>query len=283
MPITLLTDIKLSGESPFDFSGEIDTDGQDLSVKHIVGAYVFTCKQLEANQPLFNDGFPSIIFMPSLTDEVHLTKGGKSIQLKPVWVCCGVIKETQWNIPESLDPIMVLRFRPSSFYSIFNVNPSVFASRPICNFDDLVDRSWLEVVDDMYRKNSLAERVAVIKGALSMSHKISYLPSLLETAICHIDQKRGNITVSDLLRAIGANVNQKWLQRNFVRYLGIPPKKYISLQRFIYTYGRYNTGNSSELLDAAMLSGYYDYNHFLKDFKQYVGVAPSRHRWVKRT
>ena len=242
-------------------------------------AYVFPCRDLKLNEPLFNDGFPTIIFMQDRAQEVSLVKEGRLIKLKPVWVCCGVIKDTQWIIPEHLEHILVLRFNPSAFYSTFNVSPSMFASAPVCSFEDLVDETWLEIIDEMYKRDSFGEKVAVMKNALSNSEKSSYFPYYLEAAIDHIDQRKGNTTVSDLLAALGGKINQKWLQRNFVKYVGMPPKRYISLQRFIYTYGQFNMGKSSDLSDAAMISGYYDYNHFQKDFKQYMGIAPSKYRW----
>jgi len=280
MPISLLTDIKLSGQPCFDFTDEIDAASKISFDRHIMAAYVFPCKDLKLNQPLFNDGFPSVIFMPDMADEVSLVKDGQSIRLKSVWVCCGVIKDTQWIIPEELEYILVLRFNPSIFYSTFNVSPSMFASAPVCNFEDLVNESWLRIIDEMYQKDGFEEKVAVMKNALSASEKSSYLPYFLKVAIDHIDQHKGNTTVSDLLAAIGGKVNQRWLQRNFVKYIGMSPKKYISLQRFIYTYGQYNIGESSDLSDAAMISGYYDYNHFQKDFKYYMGITPSRYRWT---
>lgn len=280
MPITLLTDIKLCGQTRDDFFDAAGMCFNNMSDEHIVGAYVFPCKDLKLNQPLFSDGFPSVIFMPSRADEVCLSKAGKSVMLKSVWVCCGVIKDTQWHIPDGLENILVLRFKPSSFYSIFHVSPASFVSAPVCSFEDLVDENWRQVIDEMYNQDDLYARAAMIKKAVLNSKKSSYLPALLETAIAHIDRRRGNTTVSDLLTAIGGKVNQKWLQRNFIRYIGMPPKKYISLQRFIYTYGRYGTDTSSDLLDIAVLSGYYDYNHFLKDFKQYMGIAPSKYSWA---
>lgn len=280
MPISLLTDIKLSEQPLLAFTEEIDSIFKNSFAGHIVDAYVFSCKDLKLCQPLFNDGFPTVIFMPNIADEVSLVREGQVIKLKSVWVCCGVIKDTQWLMPEQLENLLVLRFNPSAFYSTYNISPATFVSAPVCSFEDLVNERWLGIINEMYKTDSFAEKVNVLKNALLKFEKSSYLPYLLEDAIDHIDQRKGNTTVSDLLVAIGGKVNQRWLQRNFVKYVGMPPKRYISLQRFLYTYGQYNSGKFSDLLDAAMTSGYYDYNHFQKDFKQYMGIAPSRYRWV---
>ena len=62
----------------------------------------------------------------------------------------------------------------------------------------------------------------------------------------------GNITVSELLSVLGPDINRKWLQRNFSKYLGMPPKKYISLQRFIGAYDQFDNNSREDLLSVAL-------------------------------
>ncbi|WP_187263952.1 helix-turn-helix domain-containing protein [Pontibacter beigongshangensis] len=217
--------------------------------------------------------------MPNPSDDVHLKRKGKTIKLKSAWVCCGVIKDTHWEIPEGLEYILVLRFKPSSFYSIFNIDPTIFRAQPVCSLQDIVDESWARRIEEMYRKDTVAERITFMSDVLSSYDESNYLPFLLQSAIDYIDERKGNTTVADVLDTLGEKVNHKWLQRNFVKYIGITPKKYISLQRFVYTYSQYDRDKSSDLFTAAITNGYYDYNHFFKDFKQYIGVAPSQYAW----
>lgn len=279
MPIKLLKNIKWNTPGRAKYLKEKGVGYQSSANKHVLGMYLFLCQDLKPNQPLFNDGFPSLIFMPRASDDVTLRKKGELIKLKTAWVCCGVIRDTYWEIPDGLEYIIVLRFNPASFYSIFNINPLVFQSNPVCGFLGLVDGKWDAVIEEMYQKESAKEKMAFLDGIFSACRIESTTPYLLDTAIGYIDQRRGNTSVSELLKQLGGKVNHKWLHRNFVKYMGISPKKYISLQRFIYAYGNYDPENPSGLVDIALKSGYYDYNHFLKDFKQYVGIAPSRYAW----
>lgn len=279
MPIKLLRNIKLNR---FTFSKSQEGKGvlrQQFSGKHVLGAYVFPCKDLKSNQPLFNDGFPSLIFMPRSTDHVRLRRKKEIVHLKSAWACCGVIQDTHWEIPEGLEYILVLRFNPSSFYSLFKIDPMVFRSAPVCSFQDLVSEGWSSVINQMYQKEGVSEKISFLESVLSEQNTDDYLPYFLQAAIDHIELRKGNTTVSDVLKALGEKVNHKWLQRNFVKYLGISPKKYISLQRFIYAYGRYGENKNPDLLDTALHSGYYDHSHFYKDFKQYIGITPSQYAW----
>ncbi|MBB1644559.1 AraC family transcriptional regulator [Sphingobacterium sp. UME9] len=278
MPIKFLKNIKLDTSARSKSSNGKEVLYKSFVNKHILGAYLFPCKDLESNQPLFNDGFPSLIFMPRSSDDVVLKKKGETIKLKSAWVCCGIIQDTHWEIPDGLEYIMVIRFNPASFYSIFNIDPAIFQSAPVCGFRDIVDEKWCLIIDKMYERESIKDKIKFLDKVFSSCNIENNLPYFLQAAIDHIDEQRGNTTVADLLRKLGSKVNHKWLHRNFVKYLGIPPKKYISLQRFIYAYGHYDP-KGSDLFDIALRSGYYDYNHFFKEFKQYLGIAPSRYSW----
>jgi len=279
MPIKLLRNIKLNRAASSKSQDGEDVFYQQFSSKHFLGAYVFSCKHLKSNQPLFNDGFPSLIFMPRSTDHVRLRRKKEIVHLKSAWACCGVIQDTHWEIPEGLEYILVLRFNPSSFYSLFKIDPAVFQSTPVCSFQDLVSEEWSTVINEMYQHEGVSEKIRFLEYALAEQDTDDYLPYFLQAAIDHIELRKGNTTVSEVLKALGAKVNHKWLHRNFVKYLGISPKKYISLQRFIYAYGNYGGNGRPDLLDTAIRSGYYDHNHFYKDFKQYIGITPSQYAW----
>lgn len=279
MPIKFLKKIKLSSLSYPEDQGRKVVSYKFFSTKHVIGAYVFPCKDLKTNQPLFNDGFPSLIFMPQVSDEVILRKQGEEIKLQSAWVCCGIIQDTYWEVPDGLEYIMVLRFNPSSFYSLFNVTPSVFRLNPICNLESIVGENWISVFNLMYEKRTLSQKISFLNDVLSSYQTNDPFPHLLNVAIEYIEDRKGNTTVSEVLGQLGKSVSPKWLHRNFVKYIGIFPKKFISLQRFIYTYGEYEKNRLGDLFDVALHSGYYDYNHFFKDFKRYIGIAPSQYAW----
>lgn len=280
MPLRLLKNIKLRKSSYPLAMKKTSSDCLQFSEKYVTGAYVYHRDELKSRQFLFNDGFPTLILMPARTDQVTLKNKRKHLQtLQSAWVCCGIIKETYWEIAEDLQYIVVVRFSPPVFYSLFNVDPTVFASNPICNLEDIVDQSWMEVFDEMYKLKGISDRMAYLNEQFLAREVTEELPAGLQLAIECIDEKRGNITVSELLSALGPDINRKWLQRNFLKHLGIPPKKYISLQRFIGAYDQCDRDAPDDLLSVALNSGYYDYNHFLKDFKQFLGIAPTQYAW----
>lgn len=278
MPLVFLQKIKSAVFPKSRLVWRKDIVYKQLKNEHFFGVYVFPCMDLKSNQPLFNDGLPSLIFMPRKSDTVYLKEKGEMLKFKSSWICCGVIKDTHWEVPKDLEYILVLRFKPSSFYSIFNINPSVFHSKPIHNLEDIMDENWMQVFDKMFERKKISQRISFLDDALSTCPTNDCFPHILSTAM-EYEERRGDTTVSDVLHQLGKRVNSKWLYRNFVKYVGIPPKKYISLQRFIYTYGDYKENRSDDIFNVALHSGYYDYNHFFKDFKRYIGISPSNYAW----
>ena len=271
MPLNFLQSIKLSGSVGPDLIHEYS--------EHIFDVYRFSCHDLNSSQVLFNDGIPSIIFTPQKSDFVYLEEKGCVSRYDSVWVCCGIIENTYWNIPTNIDYITVLRFKPASFYSLFNVSPTVFFRRPICSLCDIVNDRWMDIFDQMYEKETLVQRISFLDTAFSSFHTESNFPYVLNMATAYIENEKGNVAVSNVLQRLGKSVNAKWLHRNFMKYIGISPKRYISLQRFIYAYQYCKKSKSNDFFDAALCSGYYDYNHFFKEFKRYTGVGPSQYAW----
>lgn len=86
--------------------------------------------------------------------------------------------------------------------------------------------------------------------------------------------KRGNICVSDLAQI--SNCSIRTLSRKYDAIIGMNPKFMCRIVRFQYTLFCYYNNLEANLTDLAIMSGYYDQSHFYKDFKEFVGISPSR-------
>lgn len=280
MPINFLQNIKslfpsetIPAKDQSGFCNGIESD-------YILKAYSFSCKDLGQHEALFNDGIPSLIVLPNRSDSVLLKQKGTTTSLGAAWLCCGVIKNTYWEIPTNTEDISVFRFNPAYFYSILDVSTSIFLTKPVCDLNDVLTEKWISIFDNIFELKTLSEKVLFLEEALSARLVNGYFPPVLNVTIDYINTKRGNTNVVDILDQLGKRVSAKWLHRNFVKYMGISPKKYISLQRFIFTYQAYKSDESKNLADLVLSTGYYDYNHFSKDFKQFTGVAPTLYSWA---
>src|SRR5690606_6899635 len=150
---------------------------------------------------------------------------------------------------------------------------------PIRKLEDIVSLQWRDMFAEMYALQGIQERMAYLNKHFVYREMTADVLLRLEPAFEHIYQRKGKITVSELLTVLGPTCKRKGLQRVFLKLLGIPPKKYISLLGFIGAYDQYDSKSREDLLSVALNSGYYDYNHFLKDFKRFLGIAPTQYAW----
>ncbi|WP_234121255.1 helix-turn-helix domain-containing protein [Clostridium hydrogenum] len=86
--------------------------------------------------------------------------------------------------------------------------------------------------------------------------------------------KRGNICISDLAQI--SNCSIRTLSRKYDDMVGMNPKFVCRIIRFQYTLFCYYNNLEANLADLAVMSGYYDQSHFYKDFKEFLGISPSR-------
>lgn len=129
---------------------------------------------------------------------------------------------------------------------------------------------WNEVNEAI----ELAEKVEIIEGYLLQKLNANpVLDSLFYKAATMIYNKHGMITIETIINTLG--VSDRHLRRVFKESLGISPKLFIRIKRFNYVHYMMTNDekiNWHEFIDEG---GYYDQAHFIKDFIEFCGKAPS--------
>lgn len=64
------------------------------------------------------------------------------------------------------------------------------------------------------------------------------------------------------------------LERRFVQQLGVGPKLYARIARFSYAHALKHARPELDWLHIALSCGYYDYQHLVKDFRQFAHATP---------
>ena len=75
--------------------------------------------------------------------------------------------------------------------------------------------------------------------------------------------------------AKAACLSHRQFERRFVNQLGVPPKHYARICRFYEAYILKDTRPELNWQDIAFDTGYTDYQHLVKDFKQFAGTSPN--------
>ena len=267
MPINYLRKIQL---------GEFDEDGYRISppqeVESVIeGFYVFSRDPRNNTHLIFNDGFPVLVFLQNCEDTVAVTGGKEAFELKAVWASAGSIKNVYVTYNTNTDQVFIVRFYPGAFYQLFGLDAQYFRYNPITPFEHIAKNNNFSI-KDFYACNSIEEKIAFARTYVQHSFTGINTPQILHQTLDYIHRRKGKSTVRNVTDDAG--VNYKWLERSFVQHIGLLPKEYIQLQRFMHAYLELVGSVDVDLMGIAISNGYYDSNHFLKDFKVYTGKTP---------
>lgn len=267
MPINYLERIQL---------GKFNEDGYRISPSKAVesvieGFYVFSRDSKDDTHLIFNDGFPVLVFLQNPEDTITVTGVNHTFEIKGAWASAGSIKNVYVKYNNNTDQIFIVRFHPGAFYQLFGLDAPYFRHKPLAPFEHIAMNNDFST-EEFFKHTAIEEKVEFVETYIQNSLKMTDRPEILRKTMDYIHKIKGKSTVRNLTDDVG--VNYKWLERSFTQHIGLLPKEYIQLQRFIHAYLELVGTEDVDLMRIAISNGYYDSNHFLKDFKSYTGKTP---------
>lgn len=278
MPIGLLEHIVKENIITDNFKKIIPSDSL---IPHIDCFYIVGSESYNFNQLLFNDGVPTIIFMSSLKSTVRISINGKIAEIKNGWVSGGITRNTYIENISNTDYLLIVRFNPLNFYDFFEVDSRIFKQKCIGIIEEILGTKGYLLTTSVFTVDNINDKIHKIESFIkSFKFKDSSL-ALLNEAIGLIKAQKGNISIVDVGNIVGANY--KWLERKFSNHIGLTPKEFASIQRFIYTYIDLKESTDKNYLSIAVQNGFYDQSHLFRNFKSFVGVSPLQYLNVLKT
>ena len=151
-----------------------------------------------------------------------------------------------------------------------------------------VPRSVNAVVDlELLLGPPARELRALLLGAESTEERFAHLERFLvprlslgvvpSTLVCDaarlIEEGHGHLRIASLHGGLGGSRKQLWLR--FARELGMSPKAYAQIQRFVWTVARLRESTSVEWPRLAVAAGYSDQSHLVRDFRRVASASPT--------
>ncbi len=78
-------------------------------------------------------------------------------------------------------------------------------------------------------------------------------------------------------------MNYKYLERRFKKYIGINPKKYFKLKRYLSFYESWLKHDDYNYIDLVYEYDFFDQNHLIKDFKSVLNQSPNQFKKTKQS
>ncbi|UII33745.1 helix-turn-helix domain-containing protein [Fulvivirga ulvae] len=166
-----------------------------------------------------------------------------------------------------------IKFKPLALTELFGINMQFYVNRVV----DLSEQDvgpLKEIVTAINSMYSYEEMMEVVQYHLL--HRINQADpqKKLRRAIELIMQCKGTIKIGQLAQEI--DLSERQTERLFARYVGLTPKCYARILQFNNIFDLMKTGDPS-WSDIVHDSGYFDQSHFIKAFKYFTGVDPSRY------
>jgi len=166
---------------------------------------------------------------------------------------------------------LAICFHPGMAYPFFGI-PMHVLSDTVISLSDLWNEMALDIegqLADLYCNQTRADLVQKL-----LLQKLASQKEDVQVAAClrQVQLSGGPINVRQLSSKTG--LSQRQLSRRFQQSLGLSPKEYLRVSRFLSSLKHLKKYPNISLTDVAYESGYYDQAHFIRDCKTYTGHSP---------
>jgi AraC-like DNA-binding protein len=171
-----------------------------------------------------------------------------------------------------LDMIGV-NFYPMGAYQLFGI-PLHTLNNQIIPLADIQMDDLMDLEDKLYEiKDDNAKFEYLDNFFLTKLSPLNTHQKRTAHILSHIAESGGNLKIENISQLYA--LTSKTLERDFKQYLGLTPKAYARIIRFQRFY-RHLLSSPKNFYDSAYLDfGFYDQNHFIKEFKYFLGLTPT--------
>ena len=201
----------------------------------------------------------------------HFANGESAIQPRSFVV--GQMRRFLEIQPAGRAGFVAVRFHARGAYLFFH-RPLSQVAAGVVDLEDLWRARGREWTERIALANGMAARVRFIERALlSLLRANGRTEPAINRALQLIEGSRGQLRVSDLAAEIG--VSCRHLTRQFQRAVGLSPKEFGRISRFLHALQLLTAGNHRSLTDVALECGFFDQAHFNHAFRELAGMSPS--------
>ncbi len=167
---------------------------------------------------------------------------------------------------------IALCFQPGAAHYFFNL-PMSELTNMTTGLDDLWGREARELQEQVGGCTVNRARVHMLQQYLLRRLEKDYEAAHeFEYCLWQINLLKGSLKIKDLSQK--TNISQRQLSRQFNDRLGMSPKEFARISRFIDALSIIKKQPTESLTQVACASGYYDQSHFIHDCREFAGLSP---------
>lgn len=167
---------------------------------------------------------------------------------------------------------IALCFQPGAAHYFFSL-PMSELTNMTTGLDDLWGREARELQEQVVGCTNNPARVHMLQQYLLRRLEKDYEAAHeFEYSLWQINLLKGSLKIKDLSQK--TNISQRQLSRQFNDRLGMSPKEFARISRFIDALSIIKKQPTESLTQVACASGYYDQAHFIHDCREFAGLSP---------
>ncbi len=162
-------------------------------------------------------------------------------------------------------------FYPGMAYRFFHLSMHELTDTTAALADIWKDMA-AEIEEKLANAPDNAVRVAVVQHYLARQLTIGQDDKQVARCLYQAQLSSGPLSVKQLTENTG--ISQRHLSRRFQQCIGLSPKEYLRVNRFVRSLQHLKNYPVRSLTDIAYESGYYDQAHFIRDYRDFTGHTP---------
>lgn len=222
-------------------------------------------------QKIIPDGCIEMTF--NLGDKIKRYTSDTEFIFNPNAMVMGQLTKSYYIEPVGNVDTIAICFYPHGFTNFVNIplENLVDKETPIQNIFNEVQANRLE--QSIIKATSTKERIEIIETFLlnKLNEEVT-IEKIVKTTVNALLTTKGSTPINIILKDNLSKRRQ--LERHFKKQIGISPKQLSKVIRLHATLQMLVSQKPETLTDIAYENEYFDQNHFIKDFKEFVGITP---------
>lgn len=214
----------------------------------------------------------TLCFFPR--DPDHVSHFGSNIQTKqPRTLICGQQTLMKMRRPGQNFLLIMVIFQPGVLHRLTGVPMHILTDMYI-DAELLLTREIRFVNEKLIECFCYREMVDVVESFfLKLVEKLKKKEKSVDYAASIILQQSSSISIDWLAKEACLSLRQ--FERKFKEHLGISASRLIRITKFDRTVKMKNAQPEKDWLSIAIECGYYDYQHLVKDYKEFTRLTPT--------
>lgn len=147
-----------------------------------------------------------------------------------------------------------------------------------CRISLLTDKRHNYLEDKLLNSQSFTNQIEALTSYLffQIRKNEQHFDPLIGYAQSEIILLKGNVSLLKIQKIL--NMSERSLERKFRQHVGISPKLFSRINRFQEAFRLLKNNNYIKLSDIAFDAGYTDQSHFIREFREFTGLAPYQYQ-----